>query len=406
LKREIMRVNDNLAGMGLRVLGFAFADCAADPMDDGQLTWVGAAGLKDPVARGARELIGKLQQAGIRPIMITGDQAATAEAIAREIGLSNDDELRVLDSTALERLRPELLSAVAGRTHVFARVPPTKKLRIVEALQKSGYTVGMTGDGFNDAPALKAANVAIAVGRDTATVARDVADVIVKADDLTVIADGIEQGRTILSNIRKAVHYLVSTNLSEILVLIAESLNHNDQLETPAELLWLNLVTDIFPAIGLAMEPPERLVMERSPPGAGRSILTVTDLRHAAVESLVIAGAVIGSHGYGLFKYGPGPQTRAVTFMSLVTSQLLHALSCRHDRFEPLGGRALFGNPALNAALLGSAALQALPFLSPSLRRLLGVGLPTPADLAVAGLSGVATFLVNETLHARRTDWG
>ncbi len=402
-KRSIARVNDDLAGKGLRVLGFAFAECAGQKPEASELTWVGAAGLKDPIARGAKELIGKLQQAGIRPIMITGDQAATAEAIAREIGLAEDGELRVLDSTALERLRPELLSALAVRTHVFARVPPTKKLRIIEALQRAGFTVGMTGDGFNDAPALKAANVAIAVGRDTASVARDVADVIVAADDLTVIADGVAQGRTILSNIRKAVHYLISTNLSEILVLIAESLNHNDQLETPAELLWLNLVTDIFPALGLAMEPPERLIMTRPPPDTGKTILTVADLRHSAVESMVISGGVLGAHGYGLLKYGPGPQTRAVTFMSLVSSQLLHALSCRHDRFEPLGGRALFGNPALNAALIGSAALQALPIISPTLRRLLGIGLPTPVDLAVAGISGIASFLANETIHARRS---
>jgi Ca2+-transporting ATPase len=233
-----------------------------------------------------------------------------------------------------------------------------------------------------------------------------VADVIVSAENLTVIADGIELGRTILSNIRKSVHYMISTNLSEIIVLLAESLSHNDDLETPMELLWLNLVTDILPALGLAMEPPERYVMNTPPRAPGQSLLTLSDLRHAAVESGVLSASVLGAHAYGLAKYGPGPNTRGLTFMSLVFSQLLHALSCRHDRFEPLGGRTLFGNPALNAALLGATALQSLPLASARLRRVLGIAAPTAADLAVAGLSGTASFLANEAILAWRTSSG
>lgn len=403
LRHQIMRTSDDLAGRGLRVLGFAYGEGSQEVLADKALVWVGAAGLKDPVVPGAKALVERLHRAGIRPIMITGDQAATAQAIATEIGLSPDGALNVLDSTALDRLRPDVLSAIASRTHVFARVPPTKKLRIVEALQQSGLTVGMTGDGFNDAPALKAANVAIAVGRDTATAARDVADVIVSENNLEVIADGVEQGRTVLSNIRKSVHYMVSTNLSEILVLLAESMKQDDLLESPMELLWLNLVTDILPGLGLALEPPERLVMSRSPRNPNLSLLTVGDLRHAAIESAVIAAAVLGAHGYGLATYGPGPQTRGVTFMSLVVSQLLHALACRYDRFEPLGGRALFGNPALNAALLGSAVLQALPVVSPGLRALLGIAPMRLADLAVAGFAGLGSFLANEAILASRS---
>ncbi len=406
IRGQILRTNDDLGGRGLRVLGFAFADGPEAKINDKKLVWVGAAGLKDPVAPGAKELVDRLHTAGIRPVMITGDQSTTAQAIATEIGLSRDGSLRVLDSSALDRLRPGVLSAIAQRTHVFARVPPTKKLRIVEALQKSGLTVGMTGDGFNDAPALKASNTSIAVGRDTASVARDVADVIVSADNLTVIADGIEQGRTILSNIRKSVHYMISTNLSEIIVLLAESLSHNDELETPMELLWLNLVTDILPALGLAMEPPERHVMKTPPRAPGQSLLTLSDLRHATIESGVISASVLGAHAYALAKYGPGPNTRGITFMSLVISQLLHALSCRHDRFEPLGGRTLFGNPALNAALFGATALQSLPLASAGLRRILGIAAPTTADLAVAGLTGMGSFLANEAILAWRTSAG
>ncbi len=403
LRRELASRSNDLAGRGLRVLGFAFAEGAPKSLRDEGLVWVGAAGLKDPLVVGAKALVERLHRAGVRPVMITGDQAATAEAVAKEIGLSGSESLHVLDSTALDRLSPELLSAIATRAHVFARVPPTKKLHIVRALQSEHLTVGMIGDGFNDAPALKAANIAIAVGGGSATAARDVADVIMADKSLAVVADGVEQGRTILSNIRKSVHYLLSTNVSEILVLVAEALRQRDELESPMELLWLNLVTDVLPSLGLALEPAERLVMSVPPRSADEPLLTVRDLRYSATEAAVIAAAALGAHGYGLARYGPGPQTRTVTFLSLVTAQLLHALTCRHDRFEPLGGRALFGNAPLNVALLGSMGLQVIPFLVPPLRRLLGVSMPQPMDLGVAALAGCAAFAANESLLAYRT---
>ncbi|MDX2156045.1 MAG: cation-transporting P-type ATPase [Hyphomicrobiaceae bacterium] len=401
-RRRIQGATDELAGRGLRVLGFAIAEGNDRGRANGALVWLGAAALKDPVAPGVKSLVTRLRGAGIRPIMITGDQAATAHAIAMEIGLNGDRPLRVLESRALERLRPELLAAIARSTDVFARVPPSRKLRIVEALQSSGLIVGMSGDGFNDAPALRAADIAIAVGRDSASAARDVADIIVDGHDLGAIADGVEQGRTILSNIRKAVHYLISTNLSEIIVLVAESLIAGDQLETPMELLWLNLITDILPALGLAFEPPEPDVMSRPPRSSQEPLLAMSDLRHAALESAVMAGGVIGAHAFGLARYGPGPQTRTVTFLSLVTTQLMHALACRHDRFEPLGGRTLFGNGTLNAALVGATALQALAVASPPLRRLLGISAPSLVDLVVAGGTGLAAFAANEAMLAAR----
>jgi Ca2+-transporting ATPase len=143
--------------------------------------------------------------------------------------------------------------------------------------------------------------------------------------------------------------------------------------------------------------------MSTPPRSADEPLLSTTDLRHAVVESSILAGAVLGAHGYGLLRYGPGQQTRTVTFLSLVAAQLMHALTCRHDRFVPLGGRSLFGNPALNAALLGSTTLQTLPFAIPALRRLIGISLPGAADVAVAGAAGLAAFAANEALLAYRT---
>jgi Ca2+-transporting ATPase len=394
---------DSLAGKAFRVLGFAYEKTGSPNPKRDNLIWVGAAAMKDPVVPGAKDLMVRLRQAGIRPVMITGDQAATAEAIAVEVGLRGDEPLRVLDSGALDKVPPELLNAIAQKTDVFARTPPTRKLRIVEALQGAGLTVGMTGDGFNDAPALKAADIAVAVGMDSATAARDVADVIIDEQRLEALADGVEQGRTILSNIRKAIHYIISTNLSEIIVLIAESTVANDELESPMELLWLNLVTDILPGLGLALEPPERHIMRLPPRSQQEALFGISDLRHSALEGGIIGASALGAHAYGLARYGPGPQTRSVTFMSLVASQLLHALACRYDRFVPLGGRALFGNQKLNMALAGAAGLQVLAIASPTLRRILGIAPPRALDLAVAGGAAMASFAVNETTLALRT---
>lgn len=401
-RRAIREAADASAGKGLRVLGFAYREGPSLDTDATDLVWVGAAGLKNALMQGAHELIARLQQAGIRPVMITGDQAATAAAIATELGMSGDRPVRVLDSRDLDQLDPEVLSVVAQKTDVFARVPPTQKLHIVEALQKAGFVVGMTGDGFNDAPALRAADIAIAVGKDSASVARDVADVIVGEGDLAAIGDGIEQGRAILSNIRKSVHFMASTNLSEILVLILEAILPGDQMETPLELLWLNLVTDILPGLGLALEPPGEGIMSQPPRSRDQPLLSNRDLACSSLESLTITAGVMAASAYGLRRYGPGPQTRTVTFLSMVSAQLLHALTCRHDRTGEIYGRNLLSNHRLNIALAGSMGLQAAAFLSPTLRRFLAIAPPKPADLATAAACGLGVFAVNETIARTR----
>ncbi|RIA55759.1 cation-translocating P-type ATPase [Dichotomicrobium thermohalophilum] len=403
MRRRIRGETDRMAGQGLRVLGFAYAaDGAVDALES-DLVWVGAAALRDPVRAGVPELISRLQGAGIRPFMITGDHSATARAIAEDIGLSHNQPLKVLDSTEFDSLSPELLAALAPQTHVFARVPPEKKLRLVQALQQNGITVGMTGDGFNDAPALKAADLAIAIGAESASVARDVADIIVDGGEIRAIGDGVEQGRAITSNIRKAVHFMIATNLSEIIVVLAETITGDQSVESPLELLWLNLVSDVFPALGLALEPPERDLMRRPPRPSGEPLLRPRDLHHAFYESLVIGSGALAAHFYGVRRYGPTPHTRTITFMSLVLAQLAHALTCRHDRFEPLGGRALFSNSRLNWALGISLALQAVPFLSGALRRALGISPLKPGDLALAGATAMSTFAINEAMLAYRT---
>lgn len=403
-RRDILERTDEAAARGLRVLGLAYSENAA-PADwfDAPLAWAGAVGLSNPVRPGGRELIADLQAAGIRTQMITGDQSATARTVATDLGLSGDEPLQILDTSDLSSLPPDLLSALCRQTHVFARVSPSQKLDIVKALQAEGEVVGMTGDGFNDAPAMKAADVAIALGKDSAGAARDVADIVIDGAHLRRLADGIAHGRTVRTNVRKTVHFMMSTNLSEILVVTAETiLGRPGEVEAPLELLWLNLVTDVLPGLGLALEPPERQLMTR-PPDRKSHLFTGEDIRQSLLESLVMTGATLGAHGIGLGRYGAGPQTRALTLYSLIGAILMHSYSCRADSIEDLPERSFFSNGALNAGTGGAFALQAMPLLVPGFRRLLGLGRLSLFDLLVAAGAGLGSFATIETIKSIRT---
>lgn len=403
-RETILAENERLAGEGLRVLGLAYShDAAIDPEEPHDLVWLGLVAMKDPLRGGMADLMAEFHRAGIRTVMITGDQPATARAIAREVGLAGGAEPVVVDTTRLDGLDDEAFRRAVAEGHVFARVSPVRKLEIVRALQAGGWRVGMTGDGINDGPALRAADVGIAMGRDGAQSAREVADVVIRDDDLTTLGAGIAQGRAIYANIRKAIHFLLATNLSEIGVIAAETLIPADQLESPMEIFWINLVTDILPAIGLALEAPEQGIMSIPPRDPATPMFTPDYYRMLASEAAIISAAALGAHGFGLMRYGPGPRTRSLTFSTLVGAQLLHALSCRHDRFHGVGGSELFGNPHLNATLAAAGVLQILPLAVPPLRRLLGLAPVGVVDVAVIGAMMATSFAGNEFLLARRT---
>jgi Ca2+-transporting ATPase len=293
---------------------------------------------------------------------------------------------------------PALLAALAPGVHVFARVSPAQKLQIVQALQRAGQVVAMTGDGVNDGPALKAADVGVAMGRQGTRLARDTADMVISDDSLGHLVEGIEQGRTILANIRKSLHFLLATNASEVLLVTAEILLGPKDVESPLELFWINLVTDLFPGLGLALEPAEPGVLEVPPRAHDERLLGAAYYRRLFAESAVMASAAMAAHLFGRARYGPGPRTRSVTFMTLVSAQLLHASSCRSDRLRPGAGSRLPANPVLTGALGASFALQALAFALPPLRRLLGLAPLSPTDLVVAGLASLGSFVANETL--------
>lgn len=402
-RAEIDRQNQEMAEQQLRVLGFAYAELA-DPgtavAQDQALTWVGLVGLADPLRPGVERVIERFHDAGIRTVMLTGDQAGTAYVIGKALHLNDGGEPHIVNSDELDELAPEQLRALAADAHIFSRVTPSHKLRIVQALQHGGHTIAMTGDGINDGPALRAADVGIAMGSG-ADVALSVADVALKHDQLETLLEAIRQGRTISTNIRKAVHFLLSSNLSEIVVVAGSVALGLGQPLTPMQLLWLNLLTDMLPAVAYAAEPADDDVMSLSPRDPHRSLVGAEDMWRYAREGGVIAAGALSAYLYGTLRHGRGQRAGTIAFDTLVLSQLLHALSCRSDRYRTWFNPGKPPNPQMALAIGASVALQGLVHFTPGLRRLLGIAPLDPLDiLAILAGTGVP-LIVNELYKAQ-----
>jgi Ca2+-transporting ATPase len=397
-RQEIFTENERMAGASMRMLGAALGYSG----DNGDgLIWLGLIGMADPVRRGLKTLMADFHQAGIDTIMITGDQSPTAFAIGKELNLSQDKQLEILDSTHLADMDKEVLRALAARVHVYARVSPAHKLQIVRALQESGKVVAMTGDGINDGPALKAADIGIALGHTGTDVAREVADIVLEDDNLETMIVAVSHGRTIYNNIRKSVHYLLATNLSEINVMFLSIAVGLGQPLSAIQLLWINLLSDIFPGLALALELPEPDILSRPPRDPHEPIIKRSDFKRIGFESAVLSAGALGAYGYGIARYGMGPRANTMAFTTLTTAQLVHAISCRSETESIFGKEKMPPNPYLNTALGVSLALQVLTLAIPGLRRLLGITTIGFADAAVIGAGSMLPFLINEATKGR-----
>ncbi|MBD2563930.1 MULTISPECIES: cation-translocating P-type ATPase [Nostoc] len=398
-RQAIAIENDRMAGKALRVLGAAYSyinETKNGNNYESDLIWLGLVGMADPIRKDAKELIGDFHQAGIDTVMITGDQSPTAYAIAKELELNRDPQLEILDSTNLNNLTPEALIALSNKVNVFARISPSNKLQIVQALQAAGKVVAMTGDGINDAPALKAAQVGVAMGQSGTDVAREVADIVLEDDRLETMMIAVSRGRTIYNNIRKSVHFLLATNLSEIMVMTTATAVGIGEPLNAIQLLWLNLVTDIFPGLSLAMEAPEPEVLSQPPRNPDEPIIKNSDFGRIAFESATLSVSTLAAYGYAILRYGISPQASTVAFMSLTSGQLLHTISCRSEKHSIFSKEKLLKNPYLNAAIIGSFAIQILAISIPSLRSLLKISPLNIADGAVITGSALLPLLVNE----------
>ncbi|MGB5426968.1 MAG: cation-transporting P-type ATPase, partial [Gammaproteobacteria bacterium] len=397
-RQSIIIENERLAGDALRVLGVAYRELDEDKMPEktGQLVWLGLAGMADPMRTGMDKLIAQFHRAGIETVMITGDQSATAQSIGQQLGLSQGKPLQVLEASKLEEMDPELLAGLVSNVHVFARVSPAHKLKIVQAFQQAGKVVAMTGDGINDGPALKAADIGVAMGAGGTEVAREVSDVVLEDDNLHTMSVAIEQGRTIYNNIRKMIHFMISTNLTEIEVMLAGLVFGIGQPMNPMQLLWINLVTDIFPGLALSMEPAEPDIMDRPPRDPDEAIIAGRDLKRMAFESGVIGLGTLGAYLFGIKRYGVGAAASTLAFNTLTVNELAHAYSSRSPYRNVFGGSNLQPNPHLTKAILGMGGLQALVSFLPGTRRLLGTTPLGPADLLAIAGGVLLPLIINE----------
>jgi Ca2+-transporting ATPase len=399
-RRAIETQNERMAGNGLRVLGCAWREDECEPAnnDDRQarLAWLGLVGLADPIREGMQEVISGFHGAGIDTVMITGDQSPTAFAIGSQLHLTRDGPLQILDSTHLAKLDLEVLKGLVEKVHVFARVSPAHKLQIVRALQRANKVVAMTGDGINDSPALKAADIGIAMGTGGTDVAREVADVVLGDDQLQTMLVAVSQGRTIYTNIRKSVHFLLSTNLSEVIVMFVAMAAGLGQPLSAMQLLWINLVSETSLGLALALDPPEPGVMEQPPRDPNEPIIRPQDLKRMGFEALTLSTGALGAYGYGIARYGIGPRASTLGFTSLISGQILHALSSRSERYTIFDWSPREPNPILSLTVAGSLVLQGTVFLLPWLKNLLGVTSISFADTLVTGAGAVLPLFINE----------
>ena len=405
-KKEIADQNEKMACQGMRVLGIACGIFVQkeEGMNGSGLIWLGLVGIVDPVREGVADVIRTFHSAGIRTVMITGDQSMTAAAIGKKLRLNPDPEgesLEVLEAQQLSGMDPKALRGLAGRLHIFARVSPADKLRIVKAIQSSGEVVAMTGDGINDGPALKAADVGIAMGGQGTEVAREVADVILEDDNLGSMAEAVSSGRTIYTNIRKSLHFLLSTNFSEVLMMFGAVGLGLGQPLNPLQLLWINLISDIFPGLALAMEPPEPGVMKRPPRDPAEPILTRDSIMQIGRESLVLTTGGMAAYGWGIYRYGIGPRAGTIAFATLASGQLIHSLGCRSEYYTIFDKERLPANPYLTGSLVLTLGLQGLALTFPPLRSLLRTSPIGLLDGVVVAGGAIAPLLINESIKAK-----
>jgi Ca2+-transporting ATPase len=393
-RRVLLERNDALATQGLRVLALAHGVVEdTGERDLHGLTFIGFAGMIDAPAPGVPETIRRLHEAGIRTVMLTGDQRRTAEAIAASLGIMGAGD-EALDGREVNRLSDEELTARVERVAAYSRVSPEAKLRIVTALQRRNEIVAMLGDGVNDAAALKKADVGVAMGRRGTDAAKEAAGVVLEDDRFATIVAAVEEGRVIFDNISKFVFYLFSCNLAELVVLLGAGLTELPLPLLPLQILWLNLVTDTFPALVLAFEPADVDVMLRRPRDPRSGILSRSMLRATIAYSGLIAACVLAVFVIGL-RANPGSPRHAVTmtFMTLALAQLFHLGNAR-SRAPVWGLRRALANPLAIGAVALVITLQLLTLYLPPLARLLDVVRLTPSEWGlVIGFGVVPAFL-------------
>ena len=388
-----------MAANGLRVLAVAqrlWDDLPRSPLDadaaERDLPLLGRVGRIDPPRPEAADSVAACKSAGIVPVMITGDHPATALAIARRLGIVADGAT-ALSGAALAELSDEALAGRVGETRVYARTDPAQKIRIVEALQRRGEVVAMTGDGVNDAPALGRADIGVAMGRSGTDVAREAASLVLLDDNFATIVGAVREGRRIHDNIRKVIKYIMTGNVAEIwTIFLAPFLGLPIPL-LPIHILWINLVTDGLPALALTAEPAEGEIMARPPRSPGQSIFAGRMWWRVAWVGLLIAGVSLLAQAYAIRTGSPHGQT--MVFTVLTASQMFQALAIRSER-RSVFGQGLLSNLPLACTVFLTLVLQLATIYLPVLNRLLRTAPLTADELAVCIALSITAFAAIE----------
>jgi len=404
-KEELLEVSAGMAKGALRVLAMAYRELDKSQIEDlkaegpSHLIFAGFSGMMDPPRPEAIASVSLCQKAGIKVMMATGDHKITAQAIAREIGIATAGS-RTLTGLDLEGMDDAALEDIIDEVSVFARVSPEHKFRIVEALRRRGHIVAMTGDGVNDAPALKSAEVGIAMGINGADVTKETADMILTDDNFRSIVSAVEEGRVIFENIRKVVKYLISTNAGEILTILTALLilTLDTLIFTPVQILWVNLVTDGLLVVNLAMEPKEEDVMDQPPRRPGENIIDRNILKNVVFVAIFMAAGTLWIYtrelnGLDLMR----AQTLGFTTMAMF--QIFNALNCR-SRSKSIFRLGLFTNRYLISAIAVSIALQMLATVLPFLQVALGTVALSVSDWALIFAVSSTVLIADELRKA------
>ncbi len=395
-RSRIEAANERLAKKGMRVLGVGFRlmDSIPEVIQtdlEQQLTLVGMFGIIDPPRAEVKDAVAVCRAAGIRPVMITGDHPLTAIEIARQLGIT--DNGRTLTGVEIENLTFDELKNVVEEVNVFARVAPEHKLKIVQALQEKGHIVSMTGDGVNDAPALRKADIGVAMGITGTDVSKEASDLVLLDDNFATIVASVREGRTIYDNIRKFVRFSVAGNIGKVLVMLLAPFLGKPLPLLPLQLLWLNLLTDGLLGLGMGVENPEADTMKRAPFSPKEGVFS----RGAGTQTIWVGGLIgVLALGLGSWYFFTGrPEWQTMIFTSLAFMQVFQALASRSSK-DSLFKLGLLSNPLLAGMALLVVALQMLVLYVPALARFFEI-LPLQwHDLSIAIACGLAVFTVME----------
>jgi len=401
LRSRMMRRHDELAGQGLRLIAVATRDVKEGDDAEAGLAFLGLFAMQDPPRPEAKEAVAACRRAGIRPVMITGDHPHTALAVARELDIARAGS-EVAAGRDLEAMSDTELANRVGEISVYARVNPEHKLRIVRAWKARDAVVAMTGDGVNDAPALKGADIGIAMGRTGTDVAKDASSMVIMDDNFATIVSAVKEGRAIFENIRKTLLYLLSGNVAEILIMAAAVVAGWPLPLLPIQLLWINLVTDGLPALALATDPPDRDLLRRRPRRPGQEIADREFLLWMAASGILTAGCALAGFLYGLKVEGSLDLARTYAFSTLVVGEVLKSFAFR-SRTRVLWELGLFSNARLAFIAIATLSIQILSHQWEFLQSLLKTGPLSPAGcLGVLALAAVPVTALETSKLCRR----